>query len=198
MQSPLQPPGDVLCTGAYALPLLVTRGCLVHTGTLSKLVCESGNYIPGGLTTTLESGQTGSWPVFARGNRFFLNVKGSLSMLHVGSVDTWPRVFSSQSTAVCSWPLPPKTPLTEFWRLVWDLAVMPGRSELRLTQVSEAGLGRYVQECATGLDPEFLLPVLTAASWPLAGLQESSRTLRALPLLLEDQTVNLNLTLRAK
>jgi hypothetical protein len=65
-----------------------------------------------------------------------------LSVLHVGSVDTWPRVFSSRSTAVCSWPLPPMAPLTEFWRLVWDLAVMPGSNNPRLTGVPEAGFGR--------------------------------------------------------
>lgn len=52
-----------------------------------------------------------------------------------------------------------------------------------------------MQQYAPGLGPGFLLPALAAESGPLAGLQESSWTLGALPLHLEDQTVNLNLTL---
>lgn len=83
VQCPLQPLSDVLCTCtslfghkglscAHAVPLQSTRCCLVHTSTLSKLLCVSGNYIPGGLTTTSESRQTGSWPGVCQGKQVLL------------------------------------------------------------------------------------------------------------------------------
>lgn len=83
VQCSLQPLSDVLCTCtslyghkglscAHAVPLQSTRCCLVHTSTLSKLLCVSGNYIPGGLTTTSESRQTGSWPGVCQGKQVLL------------------------------------------------------------------------------------------------------------------------------
>lgn len=87
VQCPLQPLSDVLCictslsghkglSCAHAVPLLSTRCCLVLTNTLSKLVCGSGNYIPGGLTSTSESGQTGSLPGVCQGKQVLLERQG--------------------------------------------------------------------------------------------------------------------------
>lgn len=87
VQCPLQPLSDVLftCTSlsghkglscAHAVPLRSTRCYLVCTSTLSKLVCGSGNCIPGGLTSTSESGQTGSWPGVCQGKQVLLECQG--------------------------------------------------------------------------------------------------------------------------
>lgn len=87
VQCPLQPLSDVLCTNSsfghkepsctHAVPLLSTRCCLAHTHTLSKLLCGPGNYIPGASPPPQRVDRQDPGLVFARGNRFFLNVKGS-------------------------------------------------------------------------------------------------------------------------
>lgn len=100
-----------------------------------------------------------------------------LPMLHVGSVDTWPRVISSQSSAVCSWPLPPMTPLTEVLEAcvglgcdAWQERPKTHRNDRSWAwQVSAAvwnRIGSWVPAACANCCVLFL-----------AGLQESSRTL---------------------
>ena len=82
--------------------------------------------------------------VFARGNRFFLNVKGSTWSPYVacgfcGHLATcvFFPIHSCLLLAIAT-----NDASDRVLEACGDLAVMPGRKDLRLTEVTEAGHGR--------------------------------------------------------